>query len=89
MSADSLAHASIQVQEVPGIGLPDLKKMVEDALAAKVQDFTRLSSQDRKLNGHDVYEFVCSMKKDGVFQKATMLLCKPDNTLYIVISTNL
>ena len=83
-SPDSVATVKISAQNLPGFELQILRLMVENTHAVQVQSFVKLEGHDRKLNGIDVYEYLCSMKRDDVRRKAKILICKLDDTMYVV-----
>ncbi|MEE9128908.1 MAG: hypothetical protein V3T84_02740 [Phycisphaerales bacterium] len=86
-STDSVATIDIQVQEVPSATLDLVLGAIEQAIAAQVQDFTKLSGQARQVNGLEVHDLVYTGTTDGMRRKARILVCKPDDTLYVVKCT--
>jgi hypothetical protein len=83
-SPDEVAVADIQVQHVPGATLAQLKEPIEQAIAAEVQGFNKLSGRDLEIRGIAAYELAFTVTEEGTLHKAKMLVYKPDDTLYIV-----
>lgn len=83
-SPDGAAVADIQVQQVPGVTLAQIKEPIEQAVAAQRQDFNKLSGRDIVVLGLPAYELVFTVTWEGATHKAKMLVVKPGDTLYIV-----
>jgi len=83
-SPDGLAVVDIQVTQVPGATLDQLKEPIEQAIAAATQDFNKLSGRDVHVRGIAAYELTVTATDEGTPQKAKMLIFKPGDTLYVV-----
>jgi hypothetical protein len=81
-SPDGLAMADIQVAQVPGPTLHQMKESIEQTIAAQTQDFKKLSGRDVVVRGIAAYELIVTATEEGKPQKAKMLIFKPGDTLY-------
>lgn len=83
-SPDGAAAADISVQQIPGVTLSQVEEPIEQALAAQVQDFRKLSARDIEVHGFAAYELIFTLTREGEPHKAKMVVMKPGDTLYIV-----
>jgi len=83
-SSDGLAVADIQVQQVPGATLAQVKEPIEQAIAAATKNFNKLSGRDIDVRGLAAYELTFTATVEGTPRQAKMLIFKPDVTLYMV-----
>ena len=79
-SPDGLAVADIQVAQVPGATLDQMKEPIEQAIASQTQDFTKLSGRDVDVRGIAAYELTVTATEEGTPRKAKMLIFKPGDT---------
>ena len=83
-SPDAAAVADIQVQQVPGPTLAQLKEPIEHGIAANAQDFSKLSGKDVEIRGVAAYELTFAVTVEGTPHMARMLVVKPGDTLYLI-----
>ena len=83
-SPDAAAVVDVQVQQVPGATLAQVKEPIELAIAADTQDFNKLSGRDVEIRGMTAYELTFTVTVEGTPHKARMLVYKPGSALYVV-----
>lgn len=84
VAPDEAAVVDVQLQRVPGATLDQLKQPIEQALAAEVQDFIKLSGGDVEIRGIAAYVLTIAATVEGTPVKAKLLVYKPSDTLYLV-----
>jgi hypothetical protein len=83
-SPDAAAVVDIQVQQIPGASLAQVKEPIEQSIAAQAPDFKKLSGKDVEVNGIAAHELTFTATLEGTPHKAKILIFKPGDTLYVV-----
>ncbi len=84
-SADGQAEADVQVvQLAAGTALEFLIPAIEQAVAAQLQEFNKLSGRRVEINGLQCHDLMYTGLREGELCKFRMLVCMPGDTLYAV-----